>query len=552
MAADEAVHGADVGAGAAAHAAEDVLEGRILHDLGTAVVEEDDVHFLLAVGAGLALVGTGDPGHIGSDGLSGGVTGQHLDAAQSVGNGGDELFEAGKDNVHTGQGGHEAEVAFVGHGADHTGFGNGEVGTGDAHIGVDVFSAQFLTGHLHHLLDVFTVLLLLGDLGEEIGHLIAGQVDGGHNHVRGAFVAVLDDPFAEVGFDHAEAVLLKRGVEMDFFSGHGLGLDDGLAVVVLGDLGDDAVGFGTVGGQVDMHAALFGFGLELLEQFHHVLSGVVLDVGNFAHQTGNVPALEDAGAVGLVVDSELVQSLAEELVVKGFLDLTVVFLHILVFGHVLVLQQHDMEFEGTVHAEGAHAFDVGGTAGAGDHGGVGSAAAGHQVEHEGGGVFKAVEKGGLLDQHDGELGHHGTDTHFFAVGIDNAGHGIGDEGFGLGDAGVETAKVVAQAGAEQLDASAFGLGFKSGEFFIGETGNGDVAHELGGDAVFAFGAVLFTGNGHEHFAGAFLQGHVHGVLHGVGEILGFIKRSRNAGSLLSQNFNEGHHNSLAGIRQSLQ
>ena len=550
VAADETVHGADVGAGAAAHAAEDVLEGRILHDLGTAVVEEDDVHFLLAVGADLALVGAGDPGHIGGDGLGGGVTGQDLDAAQSVGNGGDQLFEAGAHNVHAGQGGHESEVAFVGHSADDAGFGNGEVGAGDAHVGVDVFSAQFLTGDLDHLLNVFTVLLLLGDLGEEISHLIAGQVDGGHDHVRRTFVAVLDDPFAEVGLDHAEAFSLKRRVEMDFFGGHGLGLDDGLAVGVLADAGDDAVGFSGISGEVDMDAALFSFGLELLVEFHHVLSGVVLDVGNVLDQLGNVPALEDAGAVGLVVNGELVQGLAEELVVQSLLDLTVVFLHILMFGHVLVLQQHDMEFEGTVHAEGAHAFDVSGTAGAGDHGGIGSAAAGHEVDHEGSRAFEAVDQGGLLDQHDGELSDHGAEAHFFAVGIDDAGHGVDDESVGPGDAGIETAQIAAEVGTEQLDAGAFSLGFEGGEFFVVQAGDGELADELGGDAVFAFRAVLFASNGHKHFAGALLESHVHGVLHGIGEILGLIKSGRNAGSLFSQDFNEGHRYSLAGERQS--
>ena len=41
-----------------------------------------------------------------------------------------------------------------------------------------------------------------------------------------------------------------------------------------------------------------------------------------------------------------------------------------------------MKFEGAVHAEGAHAFDISRTAGTGDEGRVGGAAAVEQVEPE--------------------------------------------------------------------------------------------------------------------------------------------------------------------------
>ena len=83
-----------------------------------------------------------------------------------------------------------------------------------------------------------------------------------------------------------------------------------------------------------VHAALFRFSLELGKELHHVLSGVVLDVGHFFNEAVHVHAAEDAGAVGLVFDGELVQRGAEELVVQRFLNLTVIFLHVLGVGHV--------------------------------------------------------------------------------------------------------------------------------------------------------------------------------------------------------------------------
>ena len=83
-----------------------------------------------------------------------------------------------------------------------------------------------------------------------------------------------------------------------------------------------------------VHAAFFGLGLELGKELHHVLGCIVLDVGHFLDEAVHVHTFEDAGAVCLVFNGELVQSGAEELVVQRFLNLTVIFLHVLGVGHV--------------------------------------------------------------------------------------------------------------------------------------------------------------------------------------------------------------------------
>ena len=78
VAAHQAVDGANVGAGAAAHAAQGLGEDLIFGQGQAAVVQEDDVHLLFAVGAGAALVGPGDPGDVRGDHLAGGPPGQQF------------------------------------------------------------------------------------------------------------------------------------------------------------------------------------------------------------------------------------------------------------------------------------------------------------------------------------------------------------------------------------------------------------------------------------------------------------------------------------------
>lgn len=68
----------------------------------------------------------------------------------------------------------------------------------------DELAAQLHAGHLDQLLDV-GVLLFARGLGEVVGHLVARKMDGGHDHVGGAFMAQLDDPFAQVRLAHDQA-----------------------------------------------------------------------------------------------------------------------------------------------------------------------------------------------------------------------------------------------------------------------------------------------------------------------------------------------------------
>ena len=79
--------------------------------------------------------------------LARGVTGQHAEGRHRVVERGDQLVDAAHRDMHAGQRGDHAGVAFVGHEADSAGFGHGEVHAGNAHVGFGELAAQLAAGH---------------------------------------------------------------------------------------------------------------------------------------------------------------------------------------------------------------------------------------------------------------------------------------------------------------------------------------------------------------------------------------------------------------------
>ena len=128
VAADDLVGRTDIGAGAAANAAQGVADDVALPHGPTPVVEQDDMHLL----AGL---GSGDAGRIGAQRLRGGRTGQELQLSLGVCPGRDQLLNPGSDEVDIGQRGREAHVALVGHDHDAAGFGNQSIRAGQSGAG---------------------------------------------------------------------------------------------------------------------------------------------------------------------------------------------------------------------------------------------------------------------------------------------------------------------------------------------------------------------------------------------------------------------------------
>ena len=93
-----------------------------------------------------------------------------------------------------------------------------EIGPGDADVGGEILLAQ----HGARLLDQrrnlgqVAVGVEVGVRLAEIGlDLVAREVDGGRDDVRGPLLADLDQVFPEVGLDRFDAVRLEVLVELD-------------------------------------------------------------------------------------------------------------------------------------------------------------------------------------------------------------------------------------------------------------------------------------------------------------------------------------------------
>ncbi len=324
----QAVDGADIGAGAAADAAQGLGKHGVPGQGQAAVVQEDDVHFLGAAGGGAALVGPGDPGDVRSNSLAGSPARQNLQNAERRVQIGHQLVHPHQGHVDPGQGSGEAGIAFVADNAQGAGLGDGEVGPGDAHVGGEESLAQLPAGHLHQVGDV-GFLGFAGHLGEQVGHLLAGQVNGGHDHVGRPFVAQLDDPLPQVRFHHLQALGLQVVVQEGLLRGHGLGLDDLFDPMAPGNAGDDLVGLGGGGGQVHLDPGGFSLGLESLVQLLQAGQGLGFPPGDFPAQALHVHPLEDAALGFLVRRGKGPHGGAQEFVVQGLFQALLVVLEVL-------------------------------------------------------------------------------------------------------------------------------------------------------------------------------------------------------------------------------
>jgi hypothetical protein len=327
VAAHQAVDGADVGAGAAAHTAQGLGKDRVPGERQAAVIQKDDVHLFLAAGGGTALVGPGDPGDVRGDDLAGGPGRQNLQDAQGGVKIGQQFVHPHQGHVDAGQGGGEAGVAFVADDAQGAGRGDGEVGPRDPHVRGEKGFAQLPAGHLHQVADV-SLLRLAGHLGKKLGDLLAGEVDGGHDHVGGAFVAQLDDPLPQVRFHHLQALGLQVVVQKGLLRSHGLGFDDLFDLAVPGDGGDDFVGLPGGGGQVHPGAGGFGLGLKSLIELFQAGQGLILAPGDLPAQALHVHPLIEAALGFFVGAGEIAHGGAQKFIIQGLFEALFVFFEI--------------------------------------------------------------------------------------------------------------------------------------------------------------------------------------------------------------------------------
>ena len=227
MAADLAVDGAGVQAGAAANAAEGFAIFGIGEDFGSAVVEQDEMEFLGPVffaGSAGAAENAGVDGHP----LAGGTSGQKLEHDGQIGQARNELFNSDQTDENARGGDGLPGVALVFDDADLACFGDEEISTGDAEIG----GAKFVAQEGPRLGREGGRIIVVGSFeifAEQAGDRGAVLVNDRGDQVAGLVVADLDDELAEIGLDEIEAGGFEKMSQFDFLAGHGFAFDDARA-----------------------------------------------------------------------------------------------------------------------------------------------------------------------------------------------------------------------------------------------------------------------------------------------------------------------------------
>jgi hypothetical protein len=297
VSADEAEDRANVEARRATDALQRLLEAGVVRHLVAPVVHQDDVQlFRRSVGVGH---GAANDGNITGKQLPGSTLGQGRENGRDVLKVLDQFFQPDNRHVNARQGSHQPRIALIGDDDDAAGLGYSNVCAGDAHIGVEKHRAQLAAGELHQRGDV-GLLTRLDILAENLGNILLGHVNGGHDHVGGPLVGKLNDPLAQVGLLHRNAGLFQMLVEMNLLRGHGLRLDDALDAALPREAENIVVyGLGIAGAE-NLGAAGLGDARKLLGQFVEVRCGGRLDLGYLGAHRFEVNAFISIGAANSI------------------------------------------------------------------------------------------------------------------------------------------------------------------------------------------------------------------------------------------------------------
>ena len=279
VSADRVIDRAMVHAGAAADAAQHLLEARAEHG-GAAVVDENHVVVLRPVRV-RAAAGAGGEGGVDRHLLARGRAGEHAQELARVFQGRHELLEGREHDMRLRQDLREIAVALVGDDDRGAGLGHQEVRAGDAHIGREKTLAQHgarFGQQLHGLREIALGVEMGVDAPEILLHLRGVEVDGGRDDVARQLVPQLNDVFAEIRLDGRDAVRFQVMIDLDLLGDHRLALRHRLRASLAADAQDDVAGFLRVAGEMHvpaggLHLLLVGFEVEV-----EMLQRVVLDV----------------------------------------------------------------------------------------------------------------------------------------------------------------------------------------------------------------------------------------------------------------------------------
>ena len=233
MAPDRMIDRAMVHAGAAADAAQHMLEIRADHRRA-AVVEQHDVIFLGTVDIART-ARAGGQRRVDAHLLARGGAREHAQELRHVFERRRDLFQRRHHDVALRQDLRQIAIALVGDDDRRAGFRDEKIRAGDADVGRQKLFTQNAARFRQQLrrLGQIAVLGQMRVNAPEIAlDLILGQMHGRADDVRGNLATQLDDIFAEIGLDRRDAGLLHGVVERDLLRDHALALGDGLCAAL--------------------------------------------------------------------------------------------------------------------------------------------------------------------------------------------------------------------------------------------------------------------------------------------------------------------------------
>ena len=239
-----------------------------------------------AVGVARAAAAGGEGGVVGKI-LPGGGARQHAQDRRRILQRRHQLLDRGQHDVDLWQCLRQVAIALVGDDDRSAGFGDEEVGAGDADIRREVLLPQHAARLLDERRNLGQIALRVEmgvDAAEVCLHLVARQVHGRCDDVGGPLIAQLDDVFAEVGFDRRDAIVGEMLVQVDLFRDHRLALGDHLRIGLAADFQHGGTGILGRFRPVYVAARLLHLGLVCFEVDVEVVEHVVLDVAGLVAQ----------------------------------------------------------------------------------------------------------------------------------------------------------------------------------------------------------------------------------------------------------------------------
>ena len=182
---------------------------------------------------------------------------QHAQQLRGVGERRHYLLQRGDDDVNPGQDLRQIAVALVGDDDRASRLGDEKIRAGDADVGGKELVAQDGARLAEQLLGLRKVArrrqIAMG--AAKVGFdVVAADMDGRRDDVRGRLAAQLDDVFAEIGLDRLDSRRFQRRVEADLLGDHRLALGHRLGAALLAQAEDDRVRLRRVARVVHMAA----------------------------------------------------------------------------------------------------------------------------------------------------------------------------------------------------------------------------------------------------------------------------------------------------------